>query len=325
MKKKLLISSLCFLIATSGLKPASTSASAKTPFMVTQSNDSTRTSPAVKPQVELLNAGTEPRREIRFKPTVNQKQIATMTMNMDMATSIADQSFPKVNLPATVMTMDTVVTQVDANGDIHYQFSYSDVDVVGNTTVPPKALEEIRSQIKKMVGTKGSVIVDNRGQTKASSFVLPEGIDENLKKMMEQMSNSLDQMSLPLPKEAIGIGAKWRVSSSHPLSGMNLTQIATYKLVNLQDNVATLDLSIEQHAKQQKLNQAGLPTGTTLTLESYHSQGEGQVTIPLNQLVPTRSTVSIRSNSEMKIREAGKVEETTMATKLSMEIAFESK
>jgi hypothetical protein len=325
VKKTLLISSLCLFVTTWGLKPTSTFVNAKSPPVVKQSNDSTRTAPAAQPEVELLNAGIEPRQELRFKPTVNAKQTATMTMNMSVAMAMAGQSFlPKVNLPATVVTMDTVVTQVDSNGDIHYRFSYSDVEVVGNTTLPPKELETLRLQLEQMRGASGSGIVDNRGQTKKANFVLPKGLDENLKQMMEQMSSFQDQLSSPVPEEAIGIGAKWRISSSPNLNGMNLNQIETYELVSLKDNVATLNVNIEQHAKQQNLNQAGLPPGVTLTLKSHDSQGEAQVTMLLNQLIPTRSTLSFRSNDEMNIR-ADKMEEMIMSTRLSMEIVLESK
>lgn len=326
MKKILLVSSLSFLIAGWGLKLPPTPVSAATPFVFKQlSNDTTKTSPSVQPQVELLNAGTEPRQKLRFKPTVNAKQTTTVKMNMDMATSIADQPLPKFSFPAIVMTIETVVTKVDANGDIHYQFSYSDVDVAGDTTVPPKVLNAMRLQLKKMSGMRGFAIVDNRGQTKAANFVLPEGLDQNTKQMLEQVSNSLEESSFPVPEQAIGIGAKWRVSSSPRNGGMNLTQVATYHLVSLQDNVATLNMSMEQQAAPQNVTRPGLPPGATLALKSFSTQGQGQVTVPLNQLMPLSSNVSMRSKSEMNFRQAGKVEETTMGVKMFMEFTLESK
>jgi len=324
MKKTLFFSSLCFLIVGWELKLPPTPVSAETPSVVKQiSKDSTKTSPVVQPQVELLNTGTEPKQELRFKPMVNEKQTATMTMNMDMKIFIAGKPVPKAKLPASVMTIEMVVTKVDANGDIHYQFSYSDADVVGDTTLPPNVIEAMRSQVRKIVGIGGSCTVDNRGQTKAYSFVLPEGLDQKTKQMLEQMSNSLKQLSSPVPKQAVGIGAKWRVSSSPNLGGISLNQVATYQLVSLQDNVATLDVSTEQHAGLQKLNRPGRPTGSTLTLKSLDSQGQGQVTMGLNRLIPIRSTVSMNSNTVTNTSYAGQV--ATIDTKLFMEIALESK
>ncbi len=85
MKKTFFVSSVCFLIVGWGLKLPPTPVSAETPFEIKQiSNVSTKISSAIRPQVELLNAGTQPKRELRFKLMVNKKQTATMTMNMDM-------------------------------------------------------------------------------------------------------------------------------------------------------------------------------------------------------------------------------------------------
>lgn len=324
MKNILLVSSLCFLVAGWGLKLPPTDVSAETLLAVKPlSNDPTTTSPAAQPKVELLNAGTKPKQELRFKPTVNAKETATMTMSMDIATFISGKPVPKINLPASVMTMEMVATKIDALGNIHYQFTYSDADIVGDRTALPKVIDAMRSQIKKIVGLSGSVIVDNRGQTKAHSLDLPEGLDKNTKEMIEQMSNSINQLSSPVPEQAVGIGAKWRVSSSPNIGGMKLAQVATYQLVSLQNNVATFSVNIKQHAAPQNLIQPGLPVGTTLTLKSFDSQGQGQVTMGLNQLTPIHSTMSMRSNTETNVRHADQV--AAIGTKLFIEIAFKSR
>src|SRR3712207_4865677 len=119
MKKTLFLSSLCFLLAGGGLKPATAPLSAETPSGVRQLvSDSTPISPAGQTQVELLNAGTEPKQELRFKPKVNAKQTATLGLNMEVASSFSSQAIPKFKIPATTMKMETTVTQFDPNGDI---------------------------------------------------------------------------------------------------------------------------------------------------------------------------------------------------------------
>lgn len=246
-----------------------------------------------------------------------------MTMRMNVEMSIVDKPKPKIKLPATVMKLQTTVTRVDSNGDIHYQFSYSDADVVDDPTVSPQVLKAMRAQIKKIVGASGSCIVDNRGQTKAYTFVLPEGLDQNIKQMLAQISNSPEQLSSPVPQQAIGIGAKWRVSSSPNLGGIQLNRITTYQLINLQNNIATLKVDSEQHATPQDLTRPGLPAGTTLTLKSLNSQGQGQVIMGLKRLLPIHSKVSMHSDNEINANYAGHV--ATISTKLFMDIALNSK
>lgn len=249
----------------------------------------------------------------------------TMTMNMDVAMTLAGQAMPKIKTPATVMKMEALVTQVDANGDIHSKFTYTDGDVVADPAVAPEILEAVRSGIKKMVGLSGTLITDNRGQIKSSKITLPESVDPLSKNFLEQISNSLNQMSSPVPEEAVGIGAKWRISSQLKMGSINMNQSAVYELVSLKDNVATLNLTMEQQANAQEVTLPGIPTGSAnISLKSLTSQGQGQMNLSLDSIMPTRSTMSISSQNEMIVKEASSGKETTIGTQMSMEMNLES-
>jgi hypothetical protein len=276
--------------------------------------------------VELLNPGVEPRQELRLKPAIDVKQTTVMTVKMDMEISASGRSSPGDKIPVSVMAFETKVTKIAPNGDIHYDFAYTNADIVGDTgNTPPAVREAMRSALKNMVGVKGSFIMDNRGFHKGGDIILPEGADNNVKQMVGQMSKSLEQLASPLPAEAVGKGAKWRVSSSSDFSGMNVNNIATYELDSWQDGVVSLNVSIELQANPQNITSPLLPAGTTLTLKSFSSQGRGKVTGRLDRLIPFRSNVSISSNSEMSAKNAGSSEESTIQTKMAMEITLESK
>jgi hypothetical protein len=66
----------------------------------------------------------------------------------------------------------------------------------------------MRAQVKKLVGLRGSMIVDNQGNTKQANFNAPETLDPHTKKMVEQMVTSLKQLSSPVPSEAVGVGCQ---------------------------------------------------------------------------------------------------------------------
>lgn len=320
MKKILFASSVFLFLTGGGLKPVAAPVSAKqTPVVIAQTNLTTPTQ-----QVELLSIGTEPRQELRFTPTANTKQIVTITTTMGATSSVDGQAIPQVKIPTSVMKMDVTVTQVDPNGDIHLQFAYTDADVVADSSVPPELFESMQSTIQQLVGLNGSYISDNRGQVKSGNFVVPEGSDPLTQQLFDQISNSLDQFSSPVPAEAIGKGAKWRVTSSLNFAGINLSQSTVYELVNLQDNVATINVILEQNASGQNLTLPGMPEGAALTLKSLSSQGQGQMTMPLNAAMPTRFSMSMTSNNEMSIKEPNSNNETALKTQLSMQMALES-
>jgi hypothetical protein len=224
------------------------------------------------------------------------------------------------------MAFETKVTKIDPNGDIHYESAYTNVDITRDTgNIPPAALDAMRSTLKSMVGLKGSFIMDNRGFHKGGNFILPEGADNNLKQMVRQMSKSLEQVASPLPAEAVGKGAKWRVSSSSNFSGIKVNDISTYELASWQDGVASVNVSVEQQANPQNITSPQLPRGTTLTLKSLASQGRGATTMRLDRLIPVRSTWSVSSNSEMSAKTAGSSQESPITTKMVMEMTLESK
>ncbi len=278
------------------------------------------------PQVEMLNPGAEPRQQLRLKPEINVKETTVMTVKMDMGTATADRTLPATKVPAAVMTFETTVTKIDTNGDIHYEFAYTNADIAGDTeNTPPAALDALRSALKTIVGVKGSFIADDRGFYKGGNFILPEGGDNNLKQMLVQMSRSMEQLSSPLPAEAVGKGAQWRVISEPNFMGMNLKNIATYELTDRENGNVSLNVSIEQQANPQNVTSPQLPSGATATLKSLVARGQGTISTRLDRLMPFRGTTSISSNSEMSVKPGNNAQEITIKTQMSMEITLESK
>jgi hypothetical protein len=326
-KKTLFLASLCLATAGWAIELSPASLSAETPLVVQQPAGGV-SAPAANSktaQVELLNPGVEPRQQLRLKPAIDVKETTVMTLKMDMEISALGRSSPAKS-PVSVMTFETKVTKIDPNGDIHYESAYTNVDITGDTgNTPPAVRDAMRSTLKSMVGMKGSFIMDNRGFNKGGNFILPEGADNNLKQMVRQMSKSLEQVASPLPAEAVGKGAKWRVSSSSDFSGLNVNDISTYELASWQDGVASVNVSIEQQANPQNITSPQLPAGTTLTLKSLASQGRGATTMRFDRLMPVRSTWSVSSNSEMSAKAAGSSQESPITTKMVMEMTLESK
>ncbi len=324
MKKTLAL--LIFFTVGWGAKPLNAPVSAQ--ILTTdkqQVNSSPRTTPIIQSHLELLNAGAKPRQQLRFQPSVNAKETTTMTLNMDFAMSVAGKSMPPFKTPASVITMETNVTQVDANGNIHAKVTYTNADVIPDNSMSPKAIEAIRSRLKALVGTSSFFVIDNRGKPITINFSLPPGLDANSKKIFNQLSDSMNQVSAPLPAEAIGIGAQWRNSTSVNFNGVNLPMTTTYQLVNFKDGVATLNVSINGDAKSQKLILPEMPTKTNINLKSLNLQGQGQVQLSLNKLEPIISNLSTQVNIQMEVSNPSRSKPVTIGTKTSITLVINSK
>lgn len=267
----------------------------------------TKTPPTAptRPVLELITPGTEPRQILRLKPTVNLKQTATLTMGMDIGLSVAGKSIPVEKLPATKVAFELSPNRIAPNGDIDYQFRYTTVDWVGTSPLPTELLSKLHAQTEALKGIVGKVTVDNRGQIKSGRFESPPTLSSSARQMLKQISHSADQLSAPFPEPAVGLGAKWRIISQPKLNGMSLKQVATYELVKLQPDQATLHVLLEQEAPPQTIQvqidgDATTDSSDTLALKSLKGQGQGTITVRFDRVLPTAATLQVRSNAMMQ-------------------------
>ena len=333
MKKSLFVIGIICSILGGGVKYTETPVYAQVKTEPQTPNTSTNQETPQKPQlnipqeskVKLLNPGAEPRRKLRLKPVAGSKQKSVMTMKTDMKILVDGKPVPALNLPATVVTIDTTINKIEPNGDISYDFSYSDVDVVKEPNVEPKLLEAMRKQLAQIKGIKGSGVMDNRGNTKKVNLVLPDIKDQFLKQMMQQFGDSLNKISSPVPEEAVGKGAQWAVANKISFNGINITQTETYNLVDFKDGVTTLQTNVQQQAQpMQKVTLPGLPPSAALTLQSYNGNGQGKSQITLDKLMPTTSNVSVSSNVNWNGKFTSKTENTNMLQEVLVQINMKS-
>jgi Family of unknown function (DUF6263) len=318
MKRALLVGTVLLLSVGYGF----TAAKAQQPSTLAPEKPVVMPKPsASRPTLALLTVGAAPRQVVRFRLAVNSKQVATMSMAINMGLSIAGKAMPTNKLPTTVLTFETLVNQIDPNGDIHYQFQYMNVEVTEVANLPPDLVTQFRTQLQKLKGIRGAVVVDSRGQTKSGKFVLPPELDSANKQMLRQITQSVEQLSSPVPEPALGVGAKWQVISAPKLNGIAIKQTTTYELVSFQTGGMTLNVTLAQQAPPQQMNATGLPKGRTMRLKSLSGAGKGQITVKFDRLMPIDSSMisQLRSEMESPNPPAGNMKMTTN-TKMTLNL-----
>jgi hypothetical protein len=330
MKKTMLVGSLISLLA-GGLVPSPSSLHAQSP----QPSPSPAVSPvtaqtptnaetAAQTPITLLSAGAEPRQELRFTPAANLAQTTQLTMQMDMVMSMAGQTIPSLELPGNIVTYLVNVKQIDANGDIHYEARCTDITVTEGENVRPEVRSQIEAQLQNVIGSGGTFLIDNRGNIKQADLVLPENADPMMQQVFEQLSSSMQQLSTPFPAESVGLGAKWSMSYALTMNGLTFMQNVTYELVDLQDNVATLNIGIEQQAEPQTVDAPGLPPGAKITLNEMRSQGSGQVVMQLDRLMPIGGSLSMQTDTDMTVSPGSGSPDSPVSTTMNMQMNWQS-
>jgi hypothetical protein len=256
--------------------------------------------------VKLLDAGTEPRTALRYKFQANRIEKMVMEISMAMTIGIGDRMQPEIQVPTTRMTMTIDNKEVSPEGDLHYEFAVEQVEVLSEPGIDPAKVNDMKQQVNSMLGLSGSATVTSRGFTKDAEIKSPPGIDPQIRQSMDEMKQSMNQMSAPLPEEPVGRGARWQVTMPVETPAMKFTQVATYTLLEIQGDKVKFDVTIKQSAPPQEIDTPGAAPDVKASLESLKSSGNGTVELQMTHLVPTSNlnmtTTYVVSANNQKIK-----------------------
>lgn len=268
-----------------------------------------------RPVVTLLEPGAEPRRVLRYSPDEGLEQLLESEMRMSMESTVDGTPAPSTVLPPMHMVMKIAVTGAD---DDVYQYSYElqKAEVGKAEGANPMVVSAMEKELAKTVGLRGTSRVDHRGMTLDATVDVPDGVPPRMKAMFKGLQRGVDQMSAPMPAEAVGVGARWKVEQVIDQNGIVMTQTATFTLDELESDTARLSIDLVQNAKPQEFRPSGMPVvGELLALEG---KGSGKSTLDLGKLVPVESEVSVETAMELKVKMGAAPKTMSNVTKMNM-------
>lgn len=271
--------------------------------------------------VTLLEPGAEPREPLRLKLSAGQAQTMTMTMRMGMEMSMGPNKMPKQTIPPMQMLMSLSVKEITPEGDIKSEFSLDKIDVLSEPGAAPEMVDALKATLGTMQKISGTSTITPRGIVKSADFQLPADLNPQIKQTMDGMRQQVNQMSVPFPEEALGIGAKWTVRQNLEQQGMKLTQVATWELKERSGTVVKLGSTIVQEAAPQKVSAPGMPPGASVNLDSLNSSGSGTTEVDLAKVAPIKGTMNMTSSVTMTTEANGVKMPMSMNMDLGLDIA----
>lgn len=271
--------------------------------------------------VSLIDAGAEPREPLRLRLTAGQEQAMVMTMRMGMAMQVGPNAMPKTALPPMQMTMALRVREITAEGDIRTEFSLDKIDVLPEGGTDPAVVEQLRGVLTTMNKMSGTSTVTPRGIVKSAEFNIPADINPQVKQTMESMKQQINQLSVPFPEEALGVGAKWTVTANLEQQGMKLQQVATWELKAREGDVIKLANSVVQTAAPQSIAAPGMPPGASVSLERLSSTGAGTTELDLTRVSPLQGHMSLTSSLAMNTEANGAKMPLTMDMDVEVDVS----
>ncbi|WP_428264438.1 hypothetical protein [Haliangium sp.] len=271
------------------------------------------------PTVKLLAAGKGKRQKLRYAIPRGTKETVQMDMDMAMSMSMQGQNMD-IRLPVMRMRMETEVTEVTDKGHMRYRFRYGGTELLDTPGVAPMVKTSLEQALAGIGTLEGYAVITDRGVTLDGGFELGSAADPQLQQLLGSLEQSLQQLSAPLPTQAVGVGARWEVRSDIENNGVAVSQTARYEIVAMSEDSVTCKVTISQKAKPQTINDPNMPPGSSVEVLSMQGSGSGQVTIPLRRLTPT-SQAKIATEMQMRMNMGAQNHDMGMKMTLGMKIA----
>ncbi|MEM7755795.1 MAG: DUF6263 family protein [Planctomycetota bacterium] len=258
----------------------------------------------------LLDAGEGPRSTLRVDLEPGATQKFEMRMLTKTAMSMRGQQMPAMDLPTVVMPM--VVKVGDARDDDSWNvaMSFSEPRFEGGN---PQMAAMMRQALAGFDTLEATGVVSDQAQWESITLKAADKLSPELREQAEMMESSVQQMGAILPNEAVGIGARWRVTQQMNTSGMNMTNSVVYTLESREGDTIKLAAELEQTVPAQVVappNAGGMQFQTVGT-----GKGQGTFVLDLSSLMATEATLT--SDTDMSMETEG----PNGAMKMEMDIA----
>jgi len=266
--------------------------------------------------VTVLAPGAAPRSPLRYKIAADHKSVMDMTMGIGMNMNVGGQAMP-MDMPPILMSATIDVTSVAANGDVTFNLAFTKMGV--GPGADPNIAAAMEAAGASITALKGSATVSSRGVTKSAKLDFSK-VDPTMQQALGQMTSSVENISMPLPEEAVGMGARWEVRQTVSGNGLTMFQRAEYEVTAMDASSVTVKVKLDQQAPAQPFSNPSLPPGIDATVDKMTGSGTGTMTIRFDSLVPT-STLETLSSMVMGMNMGGQVQSMSTDTRMKMTIA----
>lgn len=255
----------------------------------------------------LLDPGAAPRRPLRYAVPDGQREACRMSMEQHLTMDPAEVKIPDSAFPVEHYLFDLAVDGVEDGGDVRTTWSLREARQTSKTPVPPALQKSYAHLSKTLVGLGGSQRVTANGMLRSHAMRPKPDMPAMLRAQTERLARGLSDLTVPLPVEPVGVGARWEVTEALDAVGLRVTRTLTFELRGIDGDTLDVLMEIAQTAPKQTLHLPILQSGPSITLLSLHTVGEATTRVDLGHLLPQRSASTMKM--ELTTRAEGKKKE----------------
>ena len=208
--------------------------------------------PASQVTVKLVAPGKGKREALRYSPKTTTKQQVELAMDFTYEQSVAGQSAKRIT-PTLVISGAAETKAVDKDGNADFTLTVSGADVRAVEGAVPA--DAFKAQLGSLPGLVIAGGIAANGSAKDTTL--------HIEKPDQYTAGALDllRVTLPgwpvLPKEPVGVGAKWQATTATKLADeVDVTQVTDYELVAHKGATWTIKATTKVSGAEQKLHDA---------------------------------------------------------------------
>lgn len=248
------------------------------------------------PTVELLDPGSEPRAPLRLAPAEGLVQTVEVRQTTSAAVARGGEELPAAVPVPLVLQLTAEVRAVTPRGAIHYVWTIADVRAEAAPDTPRAVLRALRQVVPGLRAAAGEVVVDPRGRVRRVVVRPVAQAGAPLRRALADLEAALWRATAPFPEEAVGVGARWRVTSRLAEAGVAVRQTADYELIRREGRAATTRFELAQALESDTLTDSALPADVTVRVSAFAASGEGERTDRSDRVLPVAGRTHVVSD-----------------------------
>ena len=264
-----------------------------------QANHKEQPTKILKPTIKLLDPGAEPRAQLRYSYQAESSGRFKMDTSMSM-TLEANGMKQEIPMPLSRIVVSISCKASTPDGKTPVESKYDEVEILNVPGTPPELLGQFKEVMGGLQGVTTSGVMTPQGLYEDVDVKFPENVHPEIKKMSEDLKQTINSFAWPFPKEAIGKGARWQVSMPFTSEGIKGTQVSTLTLKDIQGDKVKMELTVKKTAPKQEIDVPGLP-GVKGQLISFESTGTGKTEISLTGLSDIKLELNETQNRTLSV------------------------
>ena len=288
--KKLVVVMAALLSACGGAVQNSHTESASLVVAQPRANEQVVVAAVEPANLRLIANGSEPRTVFRFQYHAGETHDLSSIISMGAAVAVDDVEAPAVPPIEGETRTSLSVRAVMPDGSAIIDISFPFAGIHNDSGSQDAAAVAARRSVQSLMQIRATMVCTTQGHVQELVVYLPRDADQQLRQLVDQVTQTVSQIATQLPSEPVGVGAEWEViDHMHSNFGLSLNRAAHFTVTTLVQGTsfsATEAVTITGIPGDMSLpHPPGQGPQPVFHLESANGTGSATVTALFNGLV----------------------------------------